>query len=1100
MAGNLENQLRYLFSGPAVTRGRTYYVRGAVRILSFDNNSVQAVVAGSSRYKVSLRLAENSVVLDCNCSFKAEYQKPCKHIWATLLACDDDGIWKTVQNLGGLTDETTAPTTGSTVVSGMDPLEVRRSAMRLKQNSPHWKNRLLKAQDPVRRLPSSKDNDATLFYSVHLPRTPQDKDGFTLQLFQTKRLKNGTQGAFYPVRFETAQAACQDSPEDEKVLSLLMGFKAVGGSAHQPLLPNQASRFQLTPSAAGILLPLACATGRCMTETEEPDPSNPPVLSWDNGQPWALRMTLEPTDNPENLRLVGLLTREAETLDTSKTHPLPGSGLFIAGNDIHTLLDGSDATWISMLGDHPPTIPRKEMADFLTAFFQSTHVPELVLPEEWALQRQTVDPKPCLIFRYKTPQSAGRLSAELSFDYGGARVAERQAGSFLYRPAEQALIQRNLTFEKACADKLDPLGYPWVTAWGTSNREGAAAQLPETVAALLPHGWQVEATGTLYRSGGTLKGGLKSTKDWFDLELDVTFDGVPAPVSALLAALRKGERFIKLDDGTTGLLPEAWLKRYGLAVKMGDLVDNSIRFTPGQIGLLDALLAEQPEVSLDKIFAQVRKKLTSFDQLETVEPPKSFHGTLRPYQKTGLGWLLFLQEFGFGGCLADDMGLGKTVQVLALLETRRLLRLKAKDKKTALPSLAVVPKSLVFNWREEALRFTPKLKLLEHAGILRLPPDTHFCEYDLILTTYGTLRRDAARFASQLFDYVILDEAHAVKNPKSESAKAVRLLKGAHRLALTGTPVQNHLGELWSLFDFLNPGMLGASSALGATLGQTNVQTNGQPNDEDSSNQVMLTRALKPFLLRRTKEKVASDLPPKTEQVLHCEMGQAQKAIYDGLRAHYRESLLKRVDQQGLGKSKMHVLEALLRLRQAACHPGLLDPTQKMERGSKLDALIPSLEEVLEEGHKAIVFSQFTSFLAIVQEHLAPLKMPYAYLDGATRDREEQVRRFQQDKDCSLFLISLKAGGLGLNLTEAEYVYLLDPWWNPAVEAQAIDRAHRIGQTKKVSAYRLISQGTVEEKIVMMQKEKKKMAEAVLNPEGGLLGNLTREDLEMLLS
>jgi superfamily II DNA or RNA helicase len=1095
MAGNLENQLRYLFSGPAVTRGRTYYVRGAVRIVSHDNNVIQAVVVGSSRYKVSLRLVESSVVLDCNCPFKVQYQKPCKHLWAAILACDDDGLWKTVHNLGGPADEIpVASASGAPgVVSddAMDPLEVRRSAMRLKQNSPHWKNRLLKAQDPLHHLPIVKDHDASLYYCVHLPRTPKDPEGFALELFQVKHLKNGTQGAFYSVRFETAQSAFKDSPEDEQVLALLMGFKPEIAQNNNLGISSHASRFLLTPAAATIILPRACATGRCILESASAIPLDPTVLSWDNGQPWALRLTLEPTENPENLRLVGLLHRESETLDSSKITPLPGVGLFVSENTFHTLSDDGDGKWISMLGNLPPVIPRKEMADFLTAFFQSTHVPELVLPDEWALQRQTVEPKPRLIFRYKVPPSAGRLTAELSFDYGGTRVSERQAGAFLYRPSEQTLINRNLPFEADCAAKLGPLGFPWVTTWGTSTREGAASLLPDAVAALLPFGWQIEATGTLYRSGGTLKGGIKSSKDWFDLELDVTFDGVPAPITALLAALQKGERFVKLDDGSTGLLPEAWLKRYGLAVRLGDVNEDTIRFTPGQIGLLDALLAEQPEVSLDKLFSKVRKKLTSFDQLDLVEPPKSFKGTLRAYQKTGLGWLLFLQDFGFGGCLADDMGLGKTVQVLALLETRRLLREKIKGKQHGLPSLAVVPKSLVFNWREEALRFTPKLKLLEHAGIQRLPPDEHFNQYDLILTTYGTLRRDAAQFSSQHFDYVILDEAHAVKNPKSESAKAVRLLNGDHRLALTGTPVQNHLGELWSLFDFLNPGMLGVSTAISASLGQ---------NDAEGSNQALLTKALKPFLLRRTKEKVATDLPAKTEQVLYCQMGQAQKAIYDGLRAHYRENLLKRVDQEGLGRSKMHVLEALLRLRQAACHPGLLDPSQKMERGSKLDALIPSLEEVLEEGHKAIVFSQFTSFLSIVQDHLAPLKMPYAYLDGATRDREEQVRRFQNDKDCSLFLISLKAGGLGLNLTEAEYVYLLDPWWNPAVEAQAIDRAHRIGQTKRVSAYRLISQGTVEEKIVAMQKEKKKMAEAVLNPEGGLLGNLTREDLEMLLS
>jgi len=1089
MPGNLENQLRFLFTGPAVTRGRTYFLRRAVRVTSFDDQTIQAVVAGSSRYKVSIRRAPHALLLDCNCPFQTEYQKPCKHLWATLLACDDEGIWKDQANLAGAPDSPSGESQGRSL---SDPLEERRTAMRLKRASPHWKNRLARVQDLSTRLPAPKEGEATLFYSVRLPRSSDDTDGFSLQLLQTKRLKNGARGAFFPTRLENAYAAFSQSPEDEKVLSLLLGFRPIGdyGSSQDPA--QLAREFALTPTAATLVLPLACATGRCLLEADKVGETEPTVLSWDDGPPWTLRLTLTPTADSEVLSLTGALFREEETLDPKETLPLAGVGLFIKDACLHSLRHAAEARWISMLGETPLSVPRKDMGDFLTTFFQSAHIPELVLPDEWAFERKTLDPRPHLVFRPKKPQASGRLTAELSFDYLGAQVGERQSGNYLYRSAEQVLVSRNAAFERECGAQLDLLGFPWITAWGGSAREGAASHLPDAVAALLPSGWRIEAAGTVYRGGGTLKGGLKSSKDWFDLQLEAAFDGVAAPIPALLAALRKGERFIRLDDGSTGVLPETWLKRYGFAARMGDPKEDTLRFTSGQIGLLDALLADQPGMSFDKVFASVRKKLASFESLEPVAPPRSFHGTLRPYQTTGLGWLLFLQDFGFGGCLADDMGLGKTVQVLALLETRRLLRDKAKGKARPAPSLVVGPKSLVFNWREEAQRFTPALRVLEHAGVQRLPPDEHFNDYDLILTTYGTLRRDAARFAAQRFDYVILDEAHAVKNPKSESAKAVRLLKSDHRLALTGTPVQNHMGELWSLFDFLNPGMLGGSTFPTAP--------NAAVADEEVVDPTLVTRALRPFLLRRTKENVASDLPPKTEQVLHCQMGASQRSIYEGLRAHYRDSLLKRVDEQGINKSKMHVLEALLRLRQAACHPGLIDPKQLTERGSKLDALLPSLEEVLEEGHKAIVFSQFTSFLAIVREHLAPLKIPYAYLDGSTRDREEQVKRFQEDPTCPLFLISLKAGGLGLNLTEAEYVYLLDPWWNPAVEAQAIDRSHRIGQTKKVSAYRLISQGTVEERIVEMQREKKKMADAVLNPEGGLLGNLTREDLENLLS
>jgi SNF2 family DNA or RNA helicase len=362
----------------------------------------------------------------------------------------------------------------------------------------------------------------------------------------------------------------------------------------------------------------------------------------------------------------------------------------------------------------------------------------------------------------------------------------------------------------------------------------------------------------------------------------------------------------------------------------------------------------------------------------------------------------------------------------------------------------------------------------------------------LILTTYGTLQRDIATLKDIAFEYVILDEAQAIKNAQTKSAKATRLLKANHRLALSGTPVENHLGELWSLFEFLNPGMLGSS-----WLGKKTSQTLRNP---DEATRRTLARALRPFILRRTKEQVAAELPPKLEQTLVCEMQGSQQRFYNELRDHYRHALLGKVDQQGLARTKMHVLEALLRLRQAACHPGLIDAKKTGDSSAKLDTLLPRLAEVLDEGHKALVFSQFTSLLAIVRQKLDADGVTYEYLDGKTQDRQACVERFQTDPECRLFLISLKAGGLGLNLTAAEYVFLLDPWWNPAVEAQAIDRAHRIGQERPVFAYRLIAKDTVEEKILELQRSKRDLADAIITADNSVIGSLTREDLELLLS
>jgi SNF2 family DNA or RNA helicase len=436
------------------------------------------------------------------------------------------------------------------------------------------------------------------------------------------------------------------------------------------------------------------------------------------------------------------------------------------------------------------------------------------------------------------------------------------------------------------------------------------------------------------------------------------------------------------------------------------------------------------------------------------------------------------------------MGLGKTVQVLAMLAARK----EAPDRAHAghSPTLIVVPRSLVFNWKAEAARFAPSLRVLDHSHSGRAKNGEHLADHDVVLTTYGTLRRDAAYLKDVEFDYLILDEAQAVKNAASESAKAARLLRGRHRLVLSGTPVQNHLGELWSLFEFLNPGILGSASVFSGLAGAS--------RSIDENGRGVLARAVRPFVLRRTKEQVARDLPEKLEQTIYCELEADQRKLYDELKEYYRKSLLDLVARDGMNKAKIQVLEALLRLRQAACHPGLLDKARGDDPSAKLDMLLPRLREVVEEGHKALVFSQFTSFLAIVKKKLTKQKIKFEYLDGKTHDRQQRVEHFQTNDKCRVFLISLKAGGVGLNLTAADYVFLLDPWWNPAAEAQAIDRTHRIGQTKQVFACRLIAKDTVEEKVLELQRSKRELADAIINADNSLIGGLRREDLELLLS
>jgi SNF2 family DNA or RNA helicase len=515
---------------------------------------------------------------------------------------------------------------------------------------------------------------------------------------------------------------------------------------------------------------------------------------------------------------------------------------------------------------------------------------------------------------------------------------------------------------------------------------------------------------------------------------------------------------------------------------------RSLRFTRSQTGLIDALVAALPEPDVDAAFEQARAELRAFDRVAPADAPPTFRGALREYQREGLGWLDFLRRFGLGGCLADDMGLGKTIQVLALLDARRTCPDGEKR-----PSLVVVPRSLVFNWLREAERFAPELSMLDYTGSARRVED--IAPGRVVVTTYGTLRRDVAQLAAIQFDYAILDEAQAIKSSGSAAAKAACLLRADHRLAMTGTPIENRLEELWSLFEFLNPGMLGAATTFGALVRLSRAESGSSSADRSA-----LAHALRPVILRRTKAQVAPELPARIEQTLHVELEKAQRKFYNGLLESYRRSVLERVDRVGVGKARMHILEALLRLRQAACHPGLADPRKTNAASAKLDALLPTLEEVTAEGHKALVFSQFTSFLALLRRRLDAAGTTYEYLDGKTRDRAARVDRFQTDPACSLFLISLKAGGHGLNLTAAEHVFILDPWWNPAVEAQAMDRAHRIGQTRQVMATRIVARDTIEEKILELQASKRALADAILGQDQGVLSGIGRVELEMLLS
>jgi superfamily II DNA or RNA helicase len=599
--------------------------------------------------------------------------------------------------------------------------------------------------------------------------------------------------------------------------------------------------------------------------------------------------------------------------------------------------------------------------------------------------------------------------------------------------------------------------------------------------------------------------------DWLELNLGISVDGAPVDIlPALLGLLRRlppediadflnedddeGTAVrVQLEDGR--ILPLPYARVRPILRALAGLYDTAAA-DDGRVVLRPADAAELAAFEESagvtwrggEALRALGKRLKSGAGSADVMPPPSFAGTLRPYQQAGLGWLQLLREAGLGGVLADDMGLGKTVQLLAHLAVE-----KASGRLDR-PCLVVAPTSLMPNWRAEAETFTPDLSVLVQHGADRRDAFDAIAGHDLVLTTYALLARDIEFLAAGEWHMVIADEAQFVKNPATAAAKALRRLTARHRLALTGTPLENHLGELWALFDFVSPGFLGDAKSFTKDW-RTPIEKRGSVE-----RQKQLARRVRPFLLRRTKAEVATDLPPKTEIVESIAMGQQQRDLYDGIRLSMHHKLRDLIAAKGLKRSRIELLDALLKLRQVCCDPRLVKtggPPAKAG-SAKLERLMEMLPSLIEDGRKILLFSQFTSMLALIQAELARAEIPFVLLTGETTDRATPVRRFQRG-EVPLFLISLRAGGTGLNLTAADTVIHYDPWWNPAVEAQATDRAHRIGQDKPVFVYKLMTLDTIEVKMGELKGRKQALADGLFDPEAGSALDISESDVEFLL-
>lgn len=575
--------------------------------------------------------------------------------------------------------------------------------------------------------------------------------------------------------------------------------------------------------------------------------------------------------------------------------------------------------------------------------------------------------------------------------------------------------------------------------------------------------------------------------DWFDVDVKIEFGNTQVAARSWIEALRNNEKFVKLDDGTYGIIPDEWvnkLKRIALSV---DIENDKLTLSKYKFGVVDELFEE---ISDDRLFLDMQGKifkLTNYKVNTEFRLPERITAELRPYQYEGYQWLRSLDETNFGGCLADDMGLGKTLEMICLLAAQ-----KDVDAGT---SIVVAPRSLLFNWAAEIEKFCPSLTYIFYHGNDRANLKKSLLNYDVVITTYDTTSIDIEFLREIRFNYAILDESQAIKNPNSKRYKAVRLLNTRNKMVMTGTPLENNTFDLYAQFSFINPGILGSMNAFKDRF-SIPIDKYG---DQDATN--LLKKIISPFFLRRTKEVVAKDLPEKTENIIYCEMEPVQRKMYDELKVQIRKDIESEIKIQGINKSKFKILEALLRLRQLCNAPALLDKTLPDHKKSsvKVNTLVDILKNDLG-NHNALVFSQFTSMLDIIRKELDKEEIKYAYLDGSTRDRKGAVDSFQENEDINVFLISLKAGNTGLNLVKADYVYIVDPWWNPAVEAQAIDRTHRIGQDKHIFAYRMICKDTIEEKILALQQKKKKIAQDLISTDENVFKSLNKQELIDLFS
>ena len=1085
------------FPSSYLTRGRQYRKQHRVRYLAVTEQGrmITARVTGNrpEPYGVAIRITPNNASraeISGTCTCPIGYN--CKHVVATLL-----------QALEG---DMPTPRWVQADIPPPEPEPVLSPTLNL------WFQRLNKAVDEH----SEPQNRERILYLL----APNPDRGVRVAIVAGRILKTGAYGKTRSYQLQNAlKHPAQFLSTLDRTILRDMALKTWG------------SQDCLEGSDGAVLLEHMLNTGRCYWESKD----NPPLQKGEE-------RSTEPqwiTDNQG-------LTRLQFRMETPGAQVLPLTPLWYIDPEQHlcgpaaTTLTPALATALATSPNlTPEEIPRVQS-------WLARHLPEAQLPPLPKLRitlLADVKPQPILklysrnleALYYGSPVDTIN-GANLSFDYGGSMMTLDDSAQEISHYAEGRVVRmaRNLAAESFYLRSLRTAGlrdlvhcYPAYLVprecsgdLGLLDPDNWLDFMLKTVPQLRKRGWSVEITPSfeydlVEADAWYAELDQSSGIDWFSLALGVEVEGervnlLPALVDYLRKLPAKSPRqwLDEVMDGTVltitlpsgRLLPLPVERVRDILRVLIELYDDpgldlhgNLKLPRVQAGRLDeletVLQGDQLRWQGGKALRELAERLRRSGLPQQVTVPSGLRAHLRPYQEQGLAWLRFLGELELSGILADDMGLGKTVQALAhILAEQDAGRLDQ-------PCLVVAPTSLMVNWRQEAERFAPNLKILTLRG-----PDRHkhfadIPDYHLVLTTYALLPRDEEALAAHSYHLLILDEAQAIKNPRAQAGQVARGLKTRLRLCLTGTPMENHLGDLWSLFDFLMPGLLGDERQFRRLFRRPIEQ------HADTERRERLIHRIAPFMLRRTKEQVASELPEKTEIIRTVELSGSQRDLYEGIRYAMQDKVRQTIQRMGLARSHIVILEALLKLRQVCCDPRLLklDSARKVKQSAKLQLLLELLPELVEEGRRILLFSQFTTMLGLIEPELKRLKIDYVKLTGQTRDRAIPVERFQAGQ-VPLFIISLKAGGVGLNLTAADTVIHYDPWWNPAVEDQATDRAHRIGQDKPVFVYKLYTEATVEEKIRTLQTRKRNLIQGVLKTDGDSGPQWTENDLEFLLA